>query len=394
MADKRKDNKGRLLKTGESQRKDGTYMYRYSSSQGKRKYVYAKTLTKLREKELAVSKDIFDGIDPDKGNMTVGELIDFYFQSKRRLKETSRKQYAIHIKALKRDSLCSVKISSITRVEASTWLLQRNKDGIPYHTLSIFVFFLRSAFRLAIDEGFVRKNPFNWDVSDYLEKPEAGSKEAISKEDMTRYLEFLKNHPKYGKMLYHQVIILTETGMRIGEFCGLTIPDVDLYGTRTVIVDKQLQRGENGKRIVISTKSASGTRQIPLSDLAFESFRYVLQKREIGSSPESGKEIDGKIGFVFLNRYGNPQLANSIREALKASVEEFNASCLPEQQLPNITPHSFRHYFSCSMMEKGVDLKVLQYVMGHQSFATTANHYGHLRTSFVLESIRAVINMR
>ena len=52
MPNKRKDNKGRLLRTGESQRKDLTYMYRYTDMRGKRQCVYADDLNKLREKDV------------------------------------------------------------------------------------------------------------------------------------------------------------------------------------------------------------------------------------------------------------------------------------------------------------------------------------------------------
>lgn len=44
MAEKRKDNKGRVLKENEAQRKDGSYQYRWRDRVGKRHYVYAKTL--------------------------------------------------------------------------------------------------------------------------------------------------------------------------------------------------------------------------------------------------------------------------------------------------------------------------------------------------------------
>lgn len=54
MPNKRKDNKGRLLRTGESQRKDLTYMYRYTDMRCKRQCVYADDLNKLREKENTV----------------------------------------------------------------------------------------------------------------------------------------------------------------------------------------------------------------------------------------------------------------------------------------------------------------------------------------------------
>lgn len=41
MSEKRRDNKGRILKTGESQRKDGRYLYKYTDSFGEPQFVYS-----------------------------------------------------------------------------------------------------------------------------------------------------------------------------------------------------------------------------------------------------------------------------------------------------------------------------------------------------------------
>ena len=59
---KRKASKGRILKTGESQRKDGIYMYRYSDIRCKRKTFYSRDLKELREQESLIQRDSFDGI--------------------------------------------------------------------------------------------------------------------------------------------------------------------------------------------------------------------------------------------------------------------------------------------------------------------------------------------
>ena len=56
---KRKDSKGRILKTGESQRKDGIYMYRYSDIRGKRKTIYSNDLKELRERS-SIQRDSFE----------------------------------------------------------------------------------------------------------------------------------------------------------------------------------------------------------------------------------------------------------------------------------------------------------------------------------------------
>ncbi len=73
MAGKRKDNKGRVLREGESQRKDGTYDYRWRTSNGKRHSVYARTLEKLREKEESIQRDKVNGIRTDAKNVTIND---------------------------------------------------------------------------------------------------------------------------------------------------------------------------------------------------------------------------------------------------------------------------------------------------------------------------------
>ena len=72
---KRKDNKGRALKTGESQRKDNLYQYRYTDNLGKRQTVYAATLQELREKEAEIDEYAKSGVNYASGNITV--VIDF-----------------------------------------------------------------------------------------------------------------------------------------------------------------------------------------------------------------------------------------------------------------------------------------------------------------------------
>ena len=77
MAEKRKDKRGRILRTGESQRHDLTYQFRYKNHpKGKWQYVYAPTLDELRHKEADIQKDLHAGIDYAAGKATVIELLE------------------------------------------------------------------------------------------------------------------------------------------------------------------------------------------------------------------------------------------------------------------------------------------------------------------------------
>lgn len=82
----RKDSRGRNLRTGESERKDGLYMYRYTDiKSGKRQTIYAGDLPELREKEKQIVKDLDDNILTDAAikKMTLNMLFERYMQTRR-----------------------------------------------------------------------------------------------------------------------------------------------------------------------------------------------------------------------------------------------------------------------------------------------------------------------
>lgn len=93
MVERRKDNKRRVLKEGESQRSDGTYDYRWRTKDGKRHSLYARTLEELREKEAVIKRDKSDGIRTDAKNVTVNDIYDMWVELKKGLKDNTFQNY-------------------------------------------------------------------------------------------------------------------------------------------------------------------------------------------------------------------------------------------------------------------------------------------------------------
>ena len=87
--ERRKDNKHRVLKEGEYQRKNQTYEYRWKDGTGASHSVYAKSLDELREKENAVRKDSLDHIRADAKNLTINDLFGMWKKLKRGLKDNT-----------------------------------------------------------------------------------------------------------------------------------------------------------------------------------------------------------------------------------------------------------------------------------------------------------------
>ena len=114
MSEKRKDNKGRIFRSGEGQRPNKTYFYRYRRDGDKKwYYVYAPTLEELRQKEETIQRDLLDGIDYAGGEITVAELVDRYINLRRGLKENSMRAYGTAIKRIHADPFGQRKIKTV-----------------------------------------------------------------------------------------------------------------------------------------------------------------------------------------------------------------------------------------------------------------------------------------
>lgn len=90
---RRKDNKGRVLQKGESQRKDGRYVYQYKDLQGVRKSIYAKNLSDLRKKKRDVIRDLEDNIDTYGATITLNQLFDRYLSLRTNIRNSTRQNY-------------------------------------------------------------------------------------------------------------------------------------------------------------------------------------------------------------------------------------------------------------------------------------------------------------
>lgn len=112
---KRKDKDRVVLRTGESQRKNGSYQYRWTDPNGNRHYIYAKTLEELREKEAQVANDQFEGIKAEARYVTVNEMFDLWCQLKRGLKNNTFENYKYMYNTFVRPSFGKLRLSTLKK---------------------------------------------------------------------------------------------------------------------------------------------------------------------------------------------------------------------------------------------------------------------------------------
>jgi integrase len=378
----RRDSKHRVLRRGESIRADGKYQFKYHIN-GKPHFVYSwrleptdklpvgkKPCLSLRELEKQIGYDLDTLSDPMGKNITVGELVERYLCTKTGVKPNTLANYNFVQNLLKKETFSEKKISQIKTSDAKLFLIKLQQDGKGYSTIKTVRGVLRPAFQMAVDDDVLHKNPFGFELATVVVN-DSVTREAVTKEQMRKFLKFVHDDNVYCKY-YEVVYILFHTGLRISEFCGLTLRDVDLEN-KILNIDHQLQRTADMKLVIESTKTNAGTRKLPMTEDVAECFRGIIEDRE---APGNEKIIGGYTGFLFLDKNGNPEVAMHWEHRFNHMVKRYNE--IYRVQMPNITPHVCRHTYCSNMAKSGMNPKTLQYLMGHSDIGVTLNTYTHL----------------
>ncbi len=383
MSEKRRDNRNRILRNGESQRQDGRYAYKYKDLNGEIKFVYSWRLDKndrtpagkarelsLREKEKQIQQDLFNQIVPNGGNMTVLELVEKYLSLKVNVRHNTQANYNFVKGILKKEPFGSMRIDKVKLSDAKAWLIKLQKDGRGYSTIHSVRGVVRPAFEMAVNDDLIRKNPFGFELATVVVN-DSVTREAITRAQERAFLKFIQEDNCYRKY-YDGIYILFNTGLRISEFCGLTLSDID-FKKKRIRVDHQLQRKRDMEYIIEDTKTKSGERYVPMSQQVMDCFRRIIDNRK---APNQEPMIDSYTGFLFLDKNGMPMVALHWEHYFKHILNKYNS--IYKVQLPKITPHVCRHTFCSNMAKSGMSPKTLQYIMGHSDISVTLNTYTHL----------------
>lgn len=380
MSEKRKDSKGRILKTGESQRKDGLYQYRYKDTTGIRRTVYAHDLKELRQKEKDIDLLLQQGISFFDGNIPVSELIERVFKVKQNWRDSTRETMGDYVTIVKKTKIYDMPINKVKILDCKTMCVELQKEGYSFGTIASIHALLKCSFAMACEDDLIAKNPCSFPLKSIIED-NTPKVEALTQSQIDEFRQFLQNDT-YGRRWSDIVEILLGTGMRIGEFGALTIKDID-FEKNVIHINKQIQRLV-GRVIITRTKSKNGLRDIPMTDTVSRSIRNMIDSR-----PKVTRDvmIDGYVGFISVTRNGRPRTGPEYADSLRLVMARYNEQAT--HKITRCTPHVFRHTFCTKCIAAGMDIKTVQYLMGHSDASTTLNVY----TDAVFENVMANIKI-
>lgn len=409
MAQK-KDSKGRNLKANEDQGSDGRYRYRYTDQYGKRRSIYAWRLVKtdrtpngkkedycLREKEQQIQKDIMDGIDQySASTVTVYDTIMRYIDLKPNLRATTKTNYInITNKNIKPSKLGMMKLCEVKKSDVKAfykYLYGERKFST--NTIQLYQNVLFPAFQMAVDDFLIRVNPAKDCMKEYVKGSLTSTKYPLTREEQAALMNYVKSDCVYS-VYYPMITFILSTGCRISETLGLTWDDIDFKNKNVSINHQVIYKKVLGKQLHFVAPPKNGeSRIIPLQDDIIDIMKEHKRKTYFASKM-SGCELEGYSNFVFLNRKNKLNCSGTVVRAFHGIRDSYNKSRdVDEVELPDFTPHTLRHTACTRYAENGMDVKVLQVIMGHKDISITMQVYNHVdepRASKEVERVESTL---
>lgn len=246
--------------------------------------------------------------------------------------------------------------------------------------------------QLAVEDQYIRINVSDNVLREVKKAHNFGAshRKALTLPEQELFLKFLERENTPYHHWENIFAVMVGTGMRVGEVTGLRWADVDLEEGLIDVNHTLVYYSHSDKKChfnVHTPKTVAGIRQIPIIPSVKEAFlreRSYQQENNI----KCNVSIDGYTDFIFLNRFGEPQHQGTLNKALRRIIRDCNNAELSKDQntqvlLPSFSCHSLRHTYTTRLVEAGVNIKVIQQVLGHKEVSTTLDIYTDVTKEFM-----------
>lgn len=360
---------GKELGKGISQRKDGRYQARFTDRFGKRQTIYAKSLNEvrnlLRNKSYEDSKEL-NIVD---SNMTLDEWYDVWVSVyKQGCADTSLMAYDTDYKRIKKE-LGWRELQSITPIILQSAFNNLKSDQSRIHSKRVLV----DMYERAIDVNLIQKNIASSIITS-IDKAEQKERRVMSEDEMNLFLRYAITSPYYDLFIF-----ALNTGMRVGELAALQWEDIDLknncvHVNHTMAYSKDNAFSNDFHCQFHPPKTKSSKRKIPLT---VNSYNALMRQKKYQNlllqqgytPPKDFKDL------VFVTKKYTPIQSSYVAIAIEYTIKRIRND---GYEFEKISSHTFRHTFATRAVERGMNFKTLQKILGHSSLSMTMDLYAHV----------------
>ncbi len=354
MAKRRQHGEGTI-----TQRKDGRWAGALSVLKPEggtgRVWVYGKTAAEVREKLRAKQREIDSGVNLFSDNPVMEQYLANWleYSVKPARAANTYKSYVNLAKNCVVPHIGKVKIKALKQDHVKRLVVKLQDAGYAPGTIGVTVDMLKAALKTAVASGELSRNV----ALGVTVKQERHEITPLTAAQAQQFLEYVQGHRFYP--LYYLALTL---GLRRGELLALRWSDINL-NQRTLHVRK--------------AKSKAGIRTLPLPqhivDVLRDHWKFQAQERLFQGN------VWQEHGMVFPGESGKPLAAATLIAHFKRS--------LTRAGLHEIRFHDLRHTAATLMVERGVDLKTIQEILGHATLAMTADTYAHVSSTAIKDAL-------
>lgn len=338
--------------------------YARTGEKGKRRYVYAKTKKEVSAKLKILHKEIDAGTLVTAKAQTVEAFLQYWLtvrRGRKDLKTSTTNNYEAHLHFVL-PSIGQVKLTKLTTDTLQQMFNTLLDTRLPSTVHAIHTT-LSTAFNDALKWKKMTYNPCKDVDLPHVEKHEAM---VLTGEQALHLMDTAKGHE-----LECFITVALATGLRRGELLALKWSDIS-FEEKTLKVTATLvyvhDELGNYQYVATTPKTKAGKRTVKLAQFAVNALkehrtRQLEQRLRAGATWKD-------TGWVFCKANGEhlmiPTLARHFKKLVKSA------------ELPDMRIHDLRHSAATLLLSKGVSMKVVQEILGHADFATTANIYAHV----------------
>lgn len=220
------------------------------------------------------------------------------------------------------------------------YLGQLKRQDLSRASVARHVSSLRSAFRLFVEQGYVKENPFQ-----FVKTAKKGLKlpDFFYESELLPLFEAAQGPDPLDKRNLALLEFLYATGARVNECRELTLKQLD-FGSDVVLL-----HGKGGK-----------DRYVPFGSYSKRAMQDYLETARPDIMQTHGTRHD----TVFINYNGEPLTSQGISYVLDRIVKKSSSSL-------DIHPHKLRHSFATHLLNSGADIRAVQELLGHSSLSST-----------------------
>lgn len=291
--------------------------------------------------------------------------------------------------------LGGMKVEQVTPMDIQNLINSMIADNYSYSQIQKVYNTISQRYRMAIEQRQVSFNPTtgiklpkNLKHSDSISSTKAMSKEEVKKLMTRAYEKYPCGTPIYPRG--DLIILLLQTGMRVGEALALTWDDVDFHN-RFISITKNLVtiKNDDGTKINPATnkpfknltiiqktpKTSKSNRKIPIGDNALQTLKNI-------------KLYNGKYEYVYANSKGNITSYRVLSRMFEGMLKQADIK-------GNYSLHTLRHTFASLLFAQGVNDRYISEVLGHSSLSVTHKVYIHIINDLKNKEInRALVDIK